>query len=350
MWPVLLDFRFPEFLGHLSWIELAATALLLGGLGLWRARRPGFDPRGLLFWVGLYLLARGLVYWAGPGYQFKLHTYGVMIAVGFVVGIYLASRQARREGLTPDLVLDLSFWVLIASMIGSRVLFIVVNIDDYLADPWLVLKVWQGGLVFYGGFIGAVVASLWFCRRRGVSFLRIADLVIPSVAIGHTFGRLGCFSAGCCHGQPTGLEGFGAIFTSPGSVVAKNHLLGVPLHPTQLYEALGELLIFFALIALRRRKRFHGQLLISYLILYPILRSVDEMFRGDAERGMLLRIDLFGDGRPEILSTSQTISLGLAALGVILLVALARRRGRSAGETPSPPAGTPPPPDGGATP
>ncbi|HOX43498.1 MAG TPA: prolipoprotein diacylglyceryl transferase [Myxococcota bacterium] len=353
MHPVLLEFRFPEFLGHLGWLELGLTALALGGLYLWRFRRPGFDPRGFLFWAGLYLLARGLAYAAGPGYEFKLHTYGVMIALGFAVGIYLGARQARREGLSPDVVLDLSFWVLIASMIGSRVLFIIVNLDDYTADPWLVLKVWQGGLVFYGGFIGAVLASLWFCRRKGVSFLRIADIVIPSVAIGHAFGRLGCFSAGCCHGYPTGSESFGAIFTATGTVVAKSNMLGIPLHPTQLYESVGELLIFFALLLIRTRKRFHGQVLISYLILYPILRSVGEMFRGDVERGMLVRLDLFGDARPELLSTSQLISMGVALVGVVLLVALVRRRAgqerretappADAGQTPTQPSGSPSP-------
>jgi len=276
-----------------------------------------------------------------------------MIALGFAVGIYLASRQARREGVSPDVVLDLSFWVLIASMIGSRVLFILVNFKDYVADPWLVLKVWQGGLVFYGGFIGAVLASLWFCHRKGISFLRIADILIPSVAIGHAFGRLGCFSAGCCHGYPTGLESFGAVFSAAGTVVAKSNMLGVPLHPTQLYESAGELLIFLALLLIRSRKRFHGQVLISYLIMYPILRSIDEMFRGDVERGMLLKLDLFGDARPEILSTSQLISLAVALVGVVLLVALVLGRRRQerqenaappgAGQTPTQPSGSPSP-------
>jgi phosphatidylglycerol:prolipoprotein diacylglycerol transferase len=328
MLPVLVDFHFPPFLGRLDLLELIVTPLALLGLWLWRRRRPGFEPRVFGFWALTYGLVRGVVYWAGPGYHFKLHTYGVMIALGFVVGIYLGARQARREGLEPDLILDLSFWVLIASMVGSRVLFILVNLDQYTADPWLVLKIWQGGLVFYGGFIGALVASIWFCWKRRVSFFRIADICIPSVAIGHAFGRLGCFSAGCCHGQATGLESFGAVFSAGGTVVAKSNLLGVPIHPTQLYESLGELCIFGLLLWVRSRKRFHGQVLITYLLVYPILRSAVEMFRGDIERGMLLSVDLFGDARPELLSTSQLISFILAAVAVGLLVVMLRSRRR----------------------
>lgn len=293
---------------------------------LWYRRRPNYTLGGALFWLGAYVLLRFMLWFAGPGYEFKLHTYGVMIATGFVVGIYLAARQSRREGLAPDVVLDLGFWILVASMVGSRVLFIIVNINQYMADPMALLKFWQGGLVFYGGFIGALLAVSWYCSKYHISFFQVADILVPSVAIGHTFGRLGCFSAGCCHGIPTGIAGYGAIYHAAGTVVARNHLLGVPLHPTQLYEAAGELLIFFVLVMLRKRKRFHGQLLIVYLFLYPILRSVNEMFRGDYERGMLFRWNLFGDSRPELLSISQLISFILAVVAVGMLIALLRKK------------------------
>ncbi|MBN2494865.1 MAG: prolipoprotein diacylglyceryl transferase [Deltaproteobacteria bacterium] len=332
MLPVLIQFPFPDFLGQVHWIEIAVTAAMLGGLFVWRRSKPFFSIHAFLFWTGIYIAVRAAIYYAlltEPGYVFKLHTYGVAIAVGFVVGIYLAIRQARREGVSADVVLDLSFWILIASMVGSRVLFIIVNIDDYIAEPINLVKIWTGGLVFYGGFLGAVLAAWIYCYRQGISFFRISDIMVPSVAIGHCFGRLGCYSAGCCHGLPTGSEVFGAIFTSHGTVVARNKLLGVALHPTQLYEALGECAIFIALILLRKRKRFHGQLLVAYLILYALLRSVNEMFRGDYERGMLVRIDLFGDASPELLSTSQLISIALAALGVGILLSVGRAKKRS---------------------
>lgn len=325
MLPVLISFHFPSFLATIAWWEILATAVVVGLVYLWRRRSPRFSLSGFLLWVGIYVALRGLVWYAGPGYHFKLHTYGVLIALGFVVGIYLAVRQARREFIDPNVVLDLAFWILIAAMVGSRVLFIIVNIDDYLAEPLNLLRIWTGGLVFYGGFIGAVAASWYYCQRKNHSFLRISDLMIPSVAIGHFFGRLGCYSAGCCHGCATGVDWYGAVFTAPGTVVKSSGLNGVPIHPTQLYEAGGELLFFLVLILVRGRKRFHGQLLGLWLILYPVWRFLGEMFRGDHERGVLMHLDLFGDEAAELLSTSQIVSLGLLAFGVGLYLFLARR-------------------------
>jgi phosphatidylglycerol:prolipoprotein diacylglycerol transferase len=325
MLPILIQFHFPDFLGHLTWIEIAATIVVVGLLFLWHRRSPRFSYYGFFLWVGIYAALRGLIWYAGPGYHFKLHTYGVMIALGFVVAIYLAVRQAKREFIDPNVVLDLAFWILIAAMVGSRVLFIIVNADDYIADPLMLVKVWQGGLVFYGGFIGAVAASWYYCHRRGISFFRISDLMIPSVAIGHFFGRLGCYSAGCCHGCATNVDWYGAVFTEKGTVVARSDLIGTPIHPTQLYEAFGELCIFVLLLWLRPRKRYNGQLLVTWLMLYPAWRFLDEMFRGDVERGMLFEWNLFGDSHPELLSTSQLVSLGLIGLGVFLYFTLGRK-------------------------
>ena len=313
MLPILIQFHFPDFLGHLTWIEIVATVVVVGLLFLWRRRSPRFSYYGFFLWVGIYAALRGLIWYAGPGYHFKLHTYGVMIAAGFVVAIYLAVRQAKREFIDP--------------MVGSRVLFIVVNAGDYIADPVMLIKVWQGGLVFYGGFIGAVAASWYYCYRKGISFFRISDLLIPSVAIGHFFGRLGCYSAGCCHGGPTGVEWFGAVFTAKGTVVARSDLLDT----TQLYEAFGELCIFILLLLLRPRKRYNGQLLVVWLLLYPAWRFLGEMFRGDSERGMLFEWNLFGDFRPELLSTSQLVSAGLVGLGVFLYFTLGRKKGDGKG-------------------
>ncbi len=335
MLPVLLAFTFPSWVGAPGVLEIALTALAAGLYFLWLRTRPRALKSDFFLWTGMYLALRGMVWAAGPGYRFELHTYGVMIAVGFILGIYVALRQARREGIHPNQVLDLSFWILISSMVGSRLLYMVVNLDEYLAEPIYFLKIWQGGLVFYGGVLGALLAGWTFCRRHGLSFLRITDLFIPSVALGHFCGRLGCFSAGCCHGRPTNLTHYGAIFHAHGTVVAKNHLLGVPLHPTQLYDALGELLIFAMLLWLRPRKRAHGQLLMAWLFAYPAWRFVTEMFRADDERGLLLRVDLFGDARPEMLSTSQIVSAALFGAGLALYWIFLRQRGSFPGETSS---------------
>jgi phosphatidylglycerol:prolipoprotein diacylglycerol transferase len=326
MLPVFVSFRFPNWLGRIGWMEFSVTVALALGVFFWRHQKVGFSNRNFIFRIGVYAILRGLCVYAGPGYDFQVHNYGILIAIGFAVGIYLAIRQAPREGINPYIIFDLAFWILVTAMVGSRVLFIIVNMDEYVAQPINLIKIWQGGQVFYGGLIGAVAATWIYCQKHKLNFLQIADVLIPSVAIGHVFGRLGCFSAGCCHGMPTGIEGFGAIFTDTGTVVARNHLLGIPLHPTQSYDAAGELIVFLALIFLRKHKRFHGQLFIAYLFMYPILRSIVEMFRGDYERGMLLQIDLFGSSQPDILSTSQLISLLLAIGAAFLLRHLLRQR------------------------
>src|SRR6188472_390546 len=138
---------------------------------------------------------------------FKLHTYGLMIAIAFLVGMQLAQREAKRVDLSEardfdQFVLDLCFWILIVSMIGSRILFIIVNWGkEYSRDPGKIFRIWEGGLVFYGGLLSAIAFSIYYSRKKDRDFLQIADMLIPTVALGHFFGRLGCFSAGCCWGK-----------------------------------------------------------------------------------------------------------------------------------------------------
>ncbi len=196
---------------------------------------------------------------------------------------------------------------------GSRVYFVFVNWDDYfgtgralVATPFgripRLLAFWEGGLVFYGGFIGAALTAAWYLRRNGMRFLPHADTLIPSVAFGHFMGRLGCFAAGCCWGEvahrhlpwaarfPPASLAYQSLVAreNPAAYIAADRLTTLPLHPVQLYEAFGELAIFLALVLLvRPRKRFHGQVLATWLLLYAILRTVSELFRGDVERGVV---------------------------------------------------------------
>jgi phosphatidylglycerol:prolipoprotein diacylglycerol transferase len=120
-----------------------------------------------------------------------------MIAIGLIVGVLLARRQAVREGIDPDKILDITFYALITALIGSRLLFVALYIDEYLSNPLRILKVWEGGLVFYGGLLPAVAIGLWYIRKLKLPVWQVADIVAPSIAIGHAFGRLGCFFAGC---------------------------------------------------------------------------------------------------------------------------------------------------------
>jgi phosphatidylglycerol:prolipoprotein diacylglycerol transferase len=265
-----------------------------------------------------------------------LHTYGLLIATAFIVAMWLAGRAARRAGLDQDRVMDLCFWILVSSMIGSRVLFILVNWDDYARHPAAILAFWQGGLVFYGGFLGAVAGSIWYMRRHKMQFFPYADALIPSVAIGHAIGRLGCFAAGCCWGGACDPHfALGARFP-PESLAYQsqlaNHVIHsgalhtIAIHPTQLYESLGELCIFLFLTAWRSRKRFNGELLALYLVLYAPLRATVETLRGDEERGRVFNfVGPWARGAWWNLSTSELISVGIFCTGVALFLLLSRR-------------------------
>ena len=234
--------------------------------------------------------------------------------------------------------MDLCFWILLAAMVGSRALFIVVNWQDYANDPGSIFAFWKGGLVFYGGFIGAVLISIWYMRRHRMSFFPYADAIIPSVSIGHAIGRLGCFAAGCCWGAACDPHLPWAARFPPESLAYQSQVathaiqLGapstLPIHPTQLYESLGELAIFVALTLWRPRKRFHGELLALYLVLYAPLRALIETLRGDEERGRVFNfLGPLARGAWWNLSTSELISVGIFALGIGLYVALSRRAG-----------------------
>jgi phosphatidylglycerol:prolipoprotein diacylglycerol transferase len=245
--------------------------------------------------------------------RLPLHSYGLLIASAFLVGIWLAQREARRRGQDAERLADLSFWILVAALVGSRVFFIFVNWGDYFGARALVqtpfgriprlLAFWEGGLVFYGGFIGAALTAWWYMRRARMPFLPYADTLIPSVAFGHFLGRLGCYAAGCCWGEVAhGHLPWAARFPPPSlayqtfagrahpeEFLAPDRLTTMPLHPVQLYEAFGELALFLVLVVLvRPRKAFHGQVLAVWLLAYAVLRTVVEAFRGDVERGVWL--------------------------------------------------------------
>ena len=349
MLPVLFSVVLSPF-----WAPLAAAALsLLSGAWQVRGSRVAGDPwkRALqagTLWAGgtavvLFLAVRML---GDPGNNdllhlkrplaIPLHTYGLLIATAFLVAMQLAGRAARLAGLDRERVMDLCFWILLAAMVGSRVLFIIVNWEDYAHDPASIFAFWKGGLVFYGGFIGAVLVSIWYMRKHRMSFFPYADAIIPSVAIGHAIGRLGCFAAGCCWGAACDPHLPWAARFPPESLAYQsqltNHVIQLgaartlPIHPTQLYEALGCALIFLFLTYWRSRKRFHGELLALYLMLYAPLRAIVETFRGDEERG---RVFNFLGGWAQHawwnLSTSELISIGIFAAGVAIYVTQSKR-------------------------
>ncbi len=236
---------------------------------------------------------------------FILHTYGVLLAVGFLLAIVVALREARRIGLDSNRIMDLAFYILIAALIGSRVFYVLTNWAEFRDHPIEIIFFWHGGLVFYGGLVFAFLTGLWYVRKHHLNFTQLADLFAPSIPLGQALGRLGCFSAGCCYGAPTGVP-WAVTFKDPDSLAP----LGVPLHPTQLYESAATFIIFLVLRAMRTHPRFQGKLFWFYLLFYSTARFIIEMYRNDP-RGWAI---------PQVLSTAQAVGVIAIPLAVYMLL------------------------------
>jgi phosphatidylglycerol:prolipoprotein diacylglycerol transferase len=229
-----------------------------------------------------------------------------MIAMGFLVGISLASRQANKEGIDPAVISDLGFYILISAILGSRLLFGIIYWREFVDDPLKIVKIWEGGLVFYGGLILATLAMLYFIRKRELRLLQTLDILAPPVAIGQAIGRLGCFAAGCCFGKEADLA-WAVTFVDPKSLAP----IGISLHPTQLYASMSLFFIFGLLVLVRWFRKFQGQVAACYLTFISTHRFFIEFFRGD-DRGTVNMVYT-------TLSTSQFISLILFILGAVWL-------------------------------
>jgi phosphatidylglycerol---prolipoprotein diacylglyceryl transferase len=244
---------------------------------------------------------------------FTVSTYGVLVAAGLVTGLYVASRLSEREGLNRDEIYTLGVYVALAGIIGSKGALVIQERAEYWHNPgqFFSFTLLQSGGIFYGGLILAIIVGVWYTRRRQIPFLKSADAFAPGIAIGHALGRLGCFSAGCCWGLPTSLP-WGVTFTNPYSNQTVGVPLNQPLHPTQLYEAAAEFVIFLILYSQYRKKQFDGQMLGWYLVLYSTVRFLVEFLRAHEPGGDAM---LWQSG----LSAAQGVSLLLIAAGAYLL-------------------------------
>lgn len=243
-----------------------------------------------------------------------LHTYGVLLAIAFVTGLWVASRQAKAAGLEPARVTDMAVYVLIAGLVGAKILLVIVEWNYYARNPRELMAILQSGGVFYGGLIGAFPVAWWYARKHSLPPWRTADVLAPAVVIGQAIGRLGCFFAGCCYGKPADVP-WAITFRDAYASRTVGTPLDTPLHPTELYEAIACLAIFFLLVRMARRKRFDGQVTLAYVLLYAVARFIIEFYRGDAVRGTV-----FG-----WLSTSQFIALVLVVLVGLVLPYVAKR-------------------------
>ncbi len=215
-----------------------------------------------------------------------LHTYGLFVAIGFISALLVTVKIAKTSGLNAHQVTDLGFVMILWTVIGSRLMYVLFNASFYLAHPLHIFKVWEGGLVFSGGLLAAVLALAWTKKKQGLSFWAVADLWAPGVALGQAIGRIGCFMAGCCYGRPTDMP-WGFIFSHPRSLAP----LHMALHPTQLYSVLSGFIIFLILVILYTREHFKGQVILWFLILHSTGRLVIERFRGDF-RGVIPGMDM----------------------------------------------------------
>ncbi len=233
-------------------------------------------------------------------------SFGLLLAVSFVIGFWLSVRRGRGRGFDPNLVLDFCLTVMISSLIGVRLFFVATHIGDF--EPWYeVFFIWQGGLTLYGGIILAIFAVWYFCRRRQVDFLPLADVLAPQVSLGIGITRLGCFLNGCCYGKPT--DGPLGI-TFPETCAAGWETGGLALHPTQLYSSAGGFLVFALLLLWERRSSHPGATFARFLLLYGVARFLVDIFR----------IYALDDMGPLGLTTSQWISSGLIVSGTWLLL------------------------------
>jgi phosphatidylglycerol:prolipoprotein diacylglycerol transferase len=248
----------------------------------------------------LYVLHFGSV-------EVPLHTYGFLIAIGFLTGIFTVRKLAVKSGMNPDLISDLAFWLLMWGFLGARILFVITRFSEFAEHPEDIVKVWEGGLVFFGGLIAATAYAIFYFIKHKLSPWRMIDVLSPGLVVAHAFGRLGCLSAGCCYGRPTDVP-WGIRLQSD---LVDESLRGIPVHPTQLYESTSLFILYFGMLYIFKHKKFDGQVGLTYFMLYPIIRSIIEIYRGDSIRGFVI------DG---ILSTSQFISILVfaGALGVLL--------------------------------
>ncbi|MSO48732.1 MAG: prolipoprotein diacylglyceryl transferase [Acidobacteria bacterium] len=251
--------------------------------------------------------------------DWPVYSYGVLLAAAYLVGLQLGVVRARRAGVDPAKVMDLGIYLIIAALVGAKLMLIAVDWEYFRSQPRELLSLVRAGGVFYGGLILSVTVGLLLVRRYKLPVWTTADLMAPGIALGHVIGRFGCLLAGCCYGRPTDVP-WAITFTNPLAATNVGTPLGIPLHPTQLYDAGAELLILAVLLLTERKGRpFAGRTFWAYLMLYGISRFVIEFYRGDAGRGTVMAG----------LSTSQFVSLLLVPLSLTMLAWL-RRRGQAA--------------------
>jgi len=253
---------------------------------------------------------------------FPVYTYGLLLAAAYLLGLQFALMRARVRGLDPNRVMDLGIWIIVSALIGAKGMLVIVERDKFgwtIAD---LMNLFRSAGVFYGGLIAAVVVALFYLWRHRMPVWTTTDVFAPGIALGHVVGRLGCLFAGCCFGRETSVP-WAITFHSEYARDNVGTPFGIPLHPTQLYEAGAELLILGILLFTEKKGRpYPGRTFWSYMLLYGISRFIIEFYRGDV-RGTVPVLSM-------LLSTSQFVSLLVVPISIVMLVVLSRKSGTTA--------------------
>ena len=255
------------------------------------------------------------------GYDISLPTYGLLLAIAFLVALAVAVKLARRAGIEPVAITDLWILSLLSGVVGAKLLLYILDWRYYLDHPGAILSSLRSAGVWYGGLLVAIAVCLVAVRRRKLDAWLVGDIAAPAISLGQSIGRFGCLAAGCCYGKACTLP-WAITFTNPRAHDITGVPLDVPLHPTQIYHATADFALFLALLWLTPRRRFNGQVLLIYLILYAVVRAGIEVFRGDP-RGAL-----------GVLSTSQILGAAIALVAAWLYVK--RSRTPAAARRPAP--------------
>ncbi|MBI3947786.1 MAG: prolipoprotein diacylglyceryl transferase [Armatimonadetes bacterium] len=265
----------------------------------------------------LFALGAALVWRFGEALARPLpvRAYGFLLMLAFAAGLVCLQRVARGTALSAESAVDVMLGLLLVSVLSSRVMYILLNWGQYAGHWRALLQVWEGGLSFHGGLLGGILWVAWYARRHRLGFLWLADLMVPGLALGYAIARVGCFLNGCCYGTPTHLP-WAVRFQDP----PLSNQWTEPSHPVQIYASLTNLVIFAIILRLARRKRFDGQVLGAYLVLYSAYRFGAEWLRKGVT-GSLLALGM---------TQAQWASLGVAAVGALMVALLARRAEKTA--------------------
>lgn len=209
--------------------------------------------------------------------SFQLRTYGVIVALSFLLALWLSAREAKRKGLDPALIQDFAFYAFLGGIAGARIYFVVFSDPAYFLDrPWEILAVWHGGLGVIGALIGGLLTALWYCRKKNLSFWRLADVLAPGIILGQAAGILACLATGDSYGRPTDLA-WAITYTDPRAMAPRN----IALHPVEFYEMAAYFLVFLIVWSARAKSKFEGSVFLTYLAGYGVARLFVEFFRGN---------------------------------------------------------------------